>query len=101
MPEVPRVSESGQRVLRVLSALKGHSIGGVSNGELSKALGETPATINRALNTLISEGFALKLDNGRFALSVKMLQIAQSHANEMHSAQNRINELQQRVHAGA
>ncbi len=61
------VSSSGSRILRVLKALRGHALNGVSNGELASALGESPANINRALNTLIEEGLALKLENGRFA----------------------------------
>lgn len=96
-----RTTESGAVLLRVISTLKGHSISGLTNGDIAKALGKSPATINRHLNTLISEGYAIKLDSGRYALSVKMLQIAQAHANEMARATDRINELSQRVHAGA
>lgn len=47
------ISSSGTRILRVLKALRGHALNGVSNGELASALGESPANINRALNTLI------------------------------------------------
>lgn len=97
----PRTSDSGARVLRVLKALKGQTLTGISNGELAKGLNESPANINRALNTLIAEGLAVKLDNGRFAPSVALLQIAQAHANEMGMAQARINEINQRVLAGA
>lgn len=63
----PNTSSSGIRILRVLKALRGHALNGVSNGELAVALHESPANINRALNTLIEEGLALKLENGRFA----------------------------------
>lgn len=97
----PRTSDSGARILRVLKALKGYSLTGISNGELAKGLGESPVNINRAVNTLIAEGLAVKLDNGRFAPSVALLQIAQAHANEMSTAQHRINEINQRVLAGA
>lgn len=97
----PRTSDSGARVLRVLKALKGFTLSGISNGELAKGLGESPANINRALNTLIAEGLAVKLDNGRFAPGIALLQIAQAHANEMSQAQGRINEINQRVLAGA
>lgn len=96
-----RVSESAIKVLRVMKALKGRTISGLSNGELAKALDESPATINRCLNTLIAEGLATKRDDGRFALSVAMLQIAVAHANEMTTAQSRIDEINQRVLAGA
>lgn len=96
-----RVSSSALKALTVLKALKGHTLVGLSNNELATALGETPTTINRCLNTLIEAGLATKLDTGRFALSVGMLQIAQAHANEMSRATDRINELQQRIHAGS
>lgn len=99
--EKGRTSDSGARVLKVLIALKGHTLTGLSNGELAKGLGESPATINRCLNTLVQEGLVTKLDSGRYAHGVVMLQIAQSYANEMNRAQARINELQQRVHAGS
>lgn len=97
----PRTSDSGTRILRVLKALKGQTLNGLANGELARALGESPANINRALNTLIAEGLAVKLDNGRFAPGIALLQIAQAHANEMAMAQGRINEINQRVLAGA
>ncbi|QEW05627.1 helix-turn-helix domain-containing protein [Nitrincola iocasae] len=101
MTDKTRKSDSGGRVLRVMKALKGHSLVGLSNGELAKALGESPATINRCVNTLIAEGMAVRLDTGRFALSVAALQIAQAHATEMSRASDRLNELTQRVAAGS
>ncbi|MEL4887854.1 helix-turn-helix domain-containing protein [Pectobacterium betavasculorum] len=97
----PNVSSAGARILRVLKALRGHTLNGVSNGELAAALGDSPANVNRALNTLIEEGLAQKLDNGRFALSMQALQIAQAHANEISRAQGRINEMNQRLLAGS
>ncbi|RUH38703.1 IclR family transcriptional regulator, partial [Pseudomonas aeruginosa] len=36
-----RVNETALRVLRVLIALKGHTLTGLSNGEVAKALGES------------------------------------------------------------
>ncbi|UZR27461.1 helix-turn-helix domain-containing protein [Methylococcus mesophilus] len=93
--------ESGARILRVLKMLKGHTLTGLSNTELAKALGDSPCNVNRALNTLIAEGLAVKLDNGRFAHSVGMLQIAQAHADHVTKLQGRILELNQRIAAGA
>ena len=101
MNDKTRTTEAGARTLRVLFALKGHTLNGLSNNDISKALGESPSTINRILNTLITEGAATKLDNGRYTLGIKVLQLAQSHANEMSAAQNRIDEINQRVRAGA
>jgi DNA-binding IclR family transcriptional regulator len=99
--EKSRTTESGAKVLKVLIALKGHTLIGLSNGELAKALKENPSTINRCLNTLIEAGLAIQLDTGRFAHSVTLLQIAQAYTNEMSRAQSRITELQQRVNAGS
>ncbi|MBG6248244.1 helix-turn-helix domain-containing protein [Candidatus Symbiopectobacterium sp. PLON1] len=97
----PNTSSSGARILRVLKALRGHTLNGVSNGELAAALDDYPANVNRALSTLIEEGLAQKLDNGRFALSMQALQIALAHANEIARAQDRINEMNQRLLAGS
>ncbi|MCT8348853.1 MULTISPECIES: helix-turn-helix domain-containing protein [Photorhabdus] len=95
------VSSSGTRILRVLKALRGHSLTGLSNGELAELLGESPANINRALNTLIEEGLAQKLGSGRYAPGMQLLQIAQSFSNEMANTQARITEMNQRVLAGS
>lgn len=96
-----RTSDSGAKVLEVLKALRGHSLTGLSNGQLAKALAESPSTINRCLNTLIQAGLAEKKPNGLFTHSVMMLQIATAHANEMSRARAKIDELDQRVIAGS
>ena len=94
--EFARTSESGARCLRVMKALRG-----LSNSDIAKALNIPPSAVTRCMNTLIAEGFATKLDTGRFALSTSTLQIAQAHADEMARATNRIHELNQRVAAGS
>lgn len=101
MTDQTRISASALKALTVMKALRGHSLNGRSNVELCAATGETPSTVNRCLNTLIEAGLAIKLDNGCYALSVAMLQIAQAHATEISRATNRINELTQRVAAGS
>ena len=92
---------SAQRTLKVLEALKGRTLHGLSNSEIAKALGETPVNVSRALATLANEGWVTKLETGRYAHSIKCLQVAQAHADEMSRAQNRIMEINQRVAAGA
>lgn len=101
MNDKTRTSDSGARVLRVMKALKGHTLHGLSNGELAKALGESPANINRCLNTLISEGLAVRLETGRFAPGMALMQIAQATANELDNATARIRETNQRIAAGS
>ncbi|SNS06004.1 IclR helix-turn-helix domain-containing protein [Humidesulfovibrio mexicanus] len=92
---------SARRALRVLKILKGHTITGISNKEISESLGESPVNVSRALAELEAEGLATKLDNGRWAHSVAMLQISAAHTAHMASLQDRMSEINQRVAAGA
>lgn len=94
-------SSKGQRILKVLKALKGHSFIGVSNKELADALDLKPTQISRDLEDLMAEGLVMKLDNGRFAHSVQMLQIAQAYSNQVARLQAQINETNQRIAAGS
>lgn len=96
-----RTVSAAARVLRVLKALKGHTVTGLSNTELAQLAGESPSNITRAMQTLIEEGLAVKLDNGRFAHSVGVLQIAQAHAEHMARLQSRMQEINQRIAAGS
>lgn len=96
-----RTTDTGAKILKVLMALRGHSLTGLSNGQLAKALDESPSTINRYLNTLIESGLVEQKPSGLFAHSVMMLQIATAHANEMSRARAKIDELEQRVTAGS
>lgn len=95
-----RTFTSATRVLRALKALKGNALHGLSNNELAQLTGDSPSNITRAMQTLIDEGLAVKLDTGRFAPGMALLQIAQAHAEEMSRMQGRINEINQRVLAG-
>lgn len=96
-----RTVSAAARVLRVLKALKGHTVTGLSNVELVQLTQDSPSNITRAMQTLIEEGLAVKLDNGRFAHSVGVLQIAQAHAEHMARLTNRMQEINQRIAAGS
>ena len=97
----PNINSGALKVLKVMQAMKGHSLTGVSNTDLAKNLGMSAPTVNRCVNTLIEAGMATQLETGRYALSVQALSIAQAHANEMAKASDRISELTQRVMAGS
>lgn len=92
---------SAQRALRVLVTLKGHTMDGLSNSEIAKALDESAVNISRALAVLVEEGLVKQLDNGRYGPHIRLLQIAQAHANEMDRASRTIDEINQRVLAGS
>lgn len=96
-----RTLSAAARVLRALKALKGHTVTGLSNSELAYLTQDSPSNITRAMQTLIEEGLAVKLDNGRFAHSVGVLQIAQAHAEHMARLTERMQEINQRIAAGS
>ena len=87
--------------LRVFKALRGHTLNGLSNQQLAQATGLSPSGITRVMAALIEEGLAERGDDGRFRHSIATLQISQAHALEMAKAQDRINEINRRVSAGA
>ena len=89
--------KSAEKVLKVLKALRGHSLQGISNQDLSKQLDESPSQIHRALQTLISEGLAKQEENGSFTLGTAFVQIAKAHDVEMERAKARIAEIEQRT----
>lgn len=94
-------TNSTGRALRVLKALKGKTLTGLSNKELADRLEESPVNITRALKVLIDEGLVVKLEEtGRFALSIQMLQIAVTHQRDTEKMQARMAEMDQRVNAG-
>ncbi|WGE51153.1 MULTISPECIES: helix-turn-helix domain-containing protein [Actinobacillus] len=90
-----------QRALRILKALKGRSLTGLTNKELCEAIGETPVNVTRALALLETEGFVQKLDTGAYALSVQCLQIAVTYYREMQKQREHIDLIDQRVQAGS
>ena len=45
--EFVRTSESGARCLRVMKVLRGHSLSGLSNSDIAKALSIPPSAVTR------------------------------------------------------
>lgn len=95
-----QLSTSASRTLKVLKALKGYTLTGLSNGDIAKKIDDSPVNVTRSLQTLIEEGLVIKLDNGLFAHSVQMLQIAQAHAIHFNKMHDQMNEMTQRITAG-
>lgn len=89
--------KSAEKVLKVLKALRGYSLQGISNQDLAKQLNESPSQIYRALQTLIAAGFAKQEDNGLYSIGNSMIQIAKSHYEEIQRAEARIAEIKQRT----
>lgn len=92
------INKSAEKVLRVLYALRGHYVFGLSNKQLSESLKETPVFITRALQTLEADGWAEKRDNGNYAPSIKAVRFAAACKEEHDRVQARMNEYNQRLH---
>lgn len=92
--------KSAEKVLKVLKALRGYSLQGISNRDLAQKLNESPSQITRALQTLVSEGLAKKDENDLYTLGTSIIQIAKSHFNEVERAKARIAEIEQRTSVG-
>ena len=91
------MSEKGTRLLKVFKALEAHPIIGISIKEISDGLGISPVHVSRDLDDLIAEGLVVKLDNGRYAYSVKTLQIAERFRRQHEGIKAKMDELNQRV----
>ncbi|MBP8005368.1 MAG: MarR family transcriptional regulator [Acinetobacter sp.] len=90
-------TKSAEKVLKVLFALRGHYVMGVSNKQLSESLNETPVFITRALQTLEADGWAEKRDNGNYAPSMKAIRFASACKEEHDRLEARVAEYKQRL----
>lgn len=88
--------QSASKVLKVLKALRGHSLTGISLKDISSQLGESPSQTYRALQTLVAEGFAKQEQDGTYTIGTTLLQIANAHHSEIQRAEARIAEVKQR-----
>ncbi len=93
-------SEKGTRLLKVFKALEAHPIIGISNKEISDALGLSPTQVSRDLDDLIAEGLVVKLDNGNFSYSIKTLQIAERFRRQQEDLERRLAEVMRRSQVG-
>ena len=90
-------SGKGTRMLKVFKALEAHPIIGTSNKESADGLGISPVYVSRDLDDLIEEGLVVKLDNGRYAYSIKTLQIAERFRQQQERIAAKIKEMQDRT----
>lgn len=91
------VNKSASKVLKVLKALRGHSLKGATNQQLANQLNESPSTITRALQTLVNEGLAMQEQDGSYTLGTAVVQMAKAHNTEIERAKARIEEVEKRT----
>jgi DNA-binding IclR family transcriptional regulator len=91
------MSESARRTLRILKAMRGKTLQGMTVSEIAQSTNESSTNVCRGLDDLVAEGLAAKLETGRYAHTVQLLQIANEHARETERSKARLAEMEQRV----
>lgn len=90
-------SEPIDRVVRVIEALAGNTVSGLSPGELGKSAKASPAQITRLLAQLIRRGVVEHTrTDGRYRLGPAVIQIARAHELEMARVERELAEIRQR-----
>jgi len=91
------ISNSQQRVLRILVHLGGHEVDGLAPGEISKSLDINPAHVTHDLANLKQAGLAEKLpDTNRWRLTPRIPQIGVAMLNGISRRENKLAETKNR-----
>lgn len=89
------------RCLRIIEQLCAHALDGVSNRELTAALGISPAAASRDIALLAELGWAEKLPSGRYAATVKPLSVMRLYQLHVDDVTARTDQLTRRIDARA
>lgn len=86
--------ESALKVLKVLEALSGYAVTGVSNTALAKALGTSPASITHAIDTITEMGWVRKDEaSGHFHPTPRMGQVFMRVLSDIAKAEQQVADL--------
>ena len=91
------MAEATKRALKIIKAMRSATFSGISVTELAKHLNVSAANICRDLDDLASEGFVEKRDDGRYQLSIAMLQIATGYQHDHNRMSERLAEIHTRI----
>lgn len=89
------------RCLRIIEKLCSHALDGMSNKELAAALQTSPANVSRDVDLLAGLGWAEKLENGRYAVTVKPLSIMRLYQLHIADVTARAEQFDRRIDARA
>ena len=91
------ISNSQQRILRILVHLGGHEVNGLAPGEISKSLDISPANVTHDLANLKHAGMAEQLqETGRWRLTPRIPQIGVAMLQQIERNQRKLEETRQR-----
>ncbi len=93
--------EAVRRSHRIVELLAGRFFDGMSNSEIAEAIGTSRPNAARDLAVLEDMGLAHKLDNGRWALTIRTLAIYRAFAINHEQLQARMGESLRNIEAGA
>ena len=96
MTDARYINAAQQRVLKMLQRLAGHEIEGLAPSELATALRTSASNVTRDLANLREAGLAERLENDRWRLTPRVVQISLAAATAFSRAQDRLNEVRQR-----
>lgn len=89
------------RCFKIFEELCKHALDGMSNKELATALKTSPANISRDVDLLASLGWAEKLENGRYAVTIKPLSIMRLYQLHIADVTARAEQFDRRIDARA
>lgn len=91
------MAQSTKRALKIIKAMRSATFSGISVTELAKSINTSTVNICRDLDDLMSEGMVEKRDDGRYQLSVAMLQIASAYQSDYNRMSSRLAEINNRI----
>lgn len=91
-PNSAYISDQVQRTLRVIRAMTGHEIHGMSPAEIAKLVNTNPVNVTRTLANLEAQKFVERLpkNDSRWRLSAAFVQIANTVSLNFNTAQQQL-----------
>lgn len=90
------INVAQQRALRTLLILAEHDLDGLTPGEIARQIDTLPSNTTRDLANLRLAGLAEMLDNGRWRITPRVAQLAQSLQRNLDKARKRLADTQRR-----
>lgn len=89
-----------QRVLRLVEALAGNEFSGMSVSDLQQATGTRSDQVVRDLANLVEANWAERMENGRYRLAARPVQIALAFSSALSRAETDLATLKSRYTSG-
>lgn len=91
------MAQATKRALKIIKAMRSATFSGISVSELAQAINTSSVNVCRDLDDLVSEGMVEKRDDGRYQLSVTLLQIATAYQTDYNRMASRLAEINNRI----